>query len=122
MKEKVRAILDRNKLTPNAVRPIRLKQFIHGWVNDFKLIDMKQLLMEVDTWIRRKIRAIYWKQWKKVRTRCRMIRHCAIPEWKVHELVNCRKGPWRAALMLSSVLTNKKIARPGYITMTSYYK
>ena len=55
MKEKVRAILDRNKLTPNAVRPIRLKQFIHGWVNDFKLIDMKQLLMEVDTWIRRKI-------------------------------------------------------------------
>lgn len=122
MKEKVRAILDRNKLTPNAVRPIRLKQFIHGWVNDFKLIDMKQLLMEVDTWIRRKIRAIYWKQWKKVRTRCRMIRHCAIPEWKVHELVNCRKGPWRAALMLSSVLTNKKIARPGYISMTSYYK
>ncbi|ERL20117.1 hypothetical protein HMPREF1246_1897 [Acidaminococcus sp. BV3L6] len=40
----------------------------------------------------------------------------------MHELVNCRKGPWRAALMLSSVLTNKKIARPGYISMTSYYK
>ena len=122
MKEKVRAILDSNKPTSNEDRSIRLKQFIHGWVNDFKLIDMKQLLMEVDTWIRRKIRAIYWKQWKKVRTRYCMMRQYAIPEWKVHELVNCRKGPWRAALMLSSVLTNKKIARPGYISMTSYYK
>ena len=122
MKEKVRAILDRNKLTPNAVRPIRLKQFIHGWVNDFKLIDMKQLLMEVDTWIRRKIRAIYWKQWKKVRTRYCMMRQYAIPEWKVHELASCRKGLWRVALMLSSFLTNEEIARPGYITMTSYYK
>ena len=118
MKEKVRAILDRNKLTPNAVRPIRLKQFIHGWVNDFKLIDMKQLLMEVDTWIRRKIRAIYWKQWKKVRTRYCMMRQYAIPEWKVHELASCRKGLWRVALMLSSFLTNEEIARPGYITMT----
>ena len=55
MKEKVRAILDSNKPTSNEDRSIRLKQFIHGWVNDFKLIDMKQLLMEVDTWIRRKI-------------------------------------------------------------------
>jgi group II intron reverse transcriptase/maturase len=73
-KEKVRAILDRNKPTPNEVRPIRLKQFIQGWVNYFKLADMKQLLTETDTWIRRKIRAIYWKQWKKVRTRYRMIR------------------------------------------------
>ena len=69
---------------------------------------MKQLLTEVDTWIRRKILGNRLEQWKKVRTRCRMIRHCAIPEWKVHELVNCRKGPWRAALMLSSVLTNEK--------------
>ena len=122
MKEKVRAILDSNKPTSNEDRSIRLKQFIHGWVNDFKLIDMKQLLMEVDTWIRRKIRAIYWKQWKKVRTRYCMMRQYAIPEWKVHELASCRKGLWRVALMLSSFLTNEEIARPGYITMTSYYK
>ena len=55
MKEKVRAILDSNKPTSNEDRSIRLKQFIYGWINDFKLADMKQLLTEVDTCIRRKI-------------------------------------------------------------------
>jgi hypothetical protein len=51
-----------------------------------------------------------------------MIRQYNIPEWKVHELANCRKGVWRAALMLNAVLTNKEIARLGYTTMTSYYR
>lgn len=59
---------------------------------------------------------------KKIRTRYRMIRQYNIPEWKVHELANCRKGVWRAALMLNAVLTNKEIARLGYITMTGYYR
>lgn len=44
-----------------------------------------------------------------------------LPEWKVHELANCRKGIWRAALMLNQILTNKEIDRQGYITMSAYY-
>ena len=34
-----------------------------------------------------------------------------LPDWKVHELANCRKGIWRATLMLNNILTNKEIAR-----------
>ena len=56
-----------------------------------------------------------------VETRCRMIRRYNIPEWKVHELGNCRKGPWRAALMLNQILSDKEIASQGYMPMTSYY-
>ena len=44
-----------------------LKQFVKGWVNYFKLADMKKLLKQVDEWLRRRIRAVYWKQWKKVK-------------------------------------------------------
>jgi hypothetical protein len=82
---------------------------------------MKGLLGEVDTWIRRRIRAVYWKQWKRIKTRYRMIRRYQLPEWKVHELANCRKGPWRAALILGTVITNKEIASQGYMLMTRYY-
>ena len=78
-------------------------------------------MKNVDEWIRRRIRAVYWKQWKKLKTRYRMIRRYSIPEWKVHEMANCRKGAWRAALMLNYVLTNKEIASQGYMPMTSYY-
>ena len=41
---------------------------------------------------------------------------------RVHELANCRKGIWRAALMLNQILTKKEIARQGYISLTSYYE
>ena len=68
------------------------------------------------------IRAVYWKQWKRVRTRYKMLRALHLPEWKVHEMANCRKGTWRAAEMLNSVLTKKILVdRLGYPSMTAHY-
>ncbi len=66
-------------------------------------------------------RTIYWKQWKKVRTRMRKLRKLNLPEWVVHERANCRKGIWRAALVLNQTLTNKEIANLGYMSFTGYY-
>ena len=122
MKKRLRAITNRSKAISNEERPLILKRYVIGWVNYFKLADMKNMLRQLDEWLRRRIRAIYWKQWKKVKTRCRMIRQYNLPDWKVHELANCRKGIWRAALMLNQILTNKEIARQGYISLTSYYE
>ena len=50
---------------------MRLTQFVRGWVNYFSLADRdrKGLLKETDEWLRHKIRTIYWKQWKKVKTK-----------------------------------------------------
>jgi group II intron reverse transcriptase/maturase len=121
MKDRIRQLTSRNNGWGNEFRAMKLAQFIRGWVNYFKMADMKTLLAETDEWLRRKIRAIVWKQWKKVKTRYRMIRKYGIPEWKIHELANCRKGIWRAAVMLNSVLTNKEIINLGFMTMTDYY-
>ena len=121
MKRRLCEILNRNKGISNEARQRRYMQYIRGWLQYFKLAYMKAILENVDEWIRRRVRAVYWKQWKKVKTRYRMIRRYGIPEWKVHEMANCRKGAWRAALMLNSVLTNKEIASQGYMPMTSYY-
>lgn len=65
---------------------------------------------------------LYWRQWKRVRTRYKMLRALHLPEWKVHEMANCRKGTWRAAEMLNSVLTKKILVdRLGYPSMTAHY-
>jgi len=60
-------------------------------------------------------------EWKRVRTRYRVLAKFGLPEWKVNEMANCRKGIWRSALMLNSVLTKKDIVGLGYVTMTYYY-
>ena len=122
MRERLRAITNRNKAISNEERPRILGRYVKGWVNYFKLADMKKMLQVTDEWLRRRIRAVYWKQWKKVKTRYKMIRRYNLPDWKVHELANCRKGIWRAAMMLNQILTNKEIARQGYITLTDYYR
>jgi RNA-directed DNA polymerase len=121
MKAKLKELTSRNNGWGNEYRALKLKQFIRGWVNYFAMADMKQLLRSTDEWLRRKIRAIYWKQWKKVKTKYRMIKKFGMPEWKVHEMANCRKGVWRSAIMLNSVLTNKVIASLGYMSMADYY-
>jgi len=121
MKAKLKEITSRSNGWGNEYRALKLTQFIRGWVNYYSLADMKQLLRSTDEWLRRKIRAIYWKQWKKVKTRYRMIKKFGLPEWKVHELANCRKGIWRSAIMLNCVLTNKIIVSYGYISMADYY-
>ena len=122
MKERLRAITNRSRAISNEERPRILGRYVKGWVNYFKLAVMKKMLQVTDEWLRRKIRAVYWKQWKKIRTRYKMIRRYNLPDWNVHELANCRKGTWRAALMLNQILTNKEIARQGYITLTDYYR
>ena len=88
MKAKLKELTSRNNGWGNEYRALKLTQFIRGWVNYFGMADMKQLLKSKDEWLRRRIRAIYWKQWKKIKTRYQMIRKFGMPEWKVHEMAN----------------------------------
>ena len=69
MKAKVKLLTGRSYGVSNDDRPIQLRRFIMGWINYFKIADIKSLLKTIDEWMRRRIRMIYWKQWKKIRTR-----------------------------------------------------
>lgn len=65
MKNKIRELTDRNKGISNDVRGKKYQEYVQGWVGYFRLADMRKLLKETDEWARRRIRAVYWKQWKK---------------------------------------------------------
>ena len=121
MKERIREITQKNKGWSNDYRRQKLAEYVRGWVNYYKLADMKGLMTETDEWLRRRIRAIYWKQWKRVKTRYRNLRALKLEEWQVHQIANSRKGYWRTAQMLRVALTNKIIAKLGYISMLDYY-
>ena len=121
LRNKIRELTDRNNGMSNAKREDKYQQFVRGWVNYFKLADMKRLLKETDEWARRRIRAVYWKQWKKIRTKYRMLKVLGLEHWKAKELACSRKGYWRMAQVLNSVITNKIIVKLGYTSMLDYY-
>lgn len=121
MKDRIRELTRRNNGWSNEYRRQRLAEYVRGWINYYSMADMKGLMTETDEWLRRKIRTIYWKQWKRVRTRYRNLRALKLPEWQVHKLANSRVGYWRMGQALSCALTNKIIAQLGYISMLDYY-
>lgn len=121
MKNKIRELTDRNNGMSNAKREEKYQQFVRGWVNYFKLADMKNLLKDTDEWARRRIRAVYWKQWKKIKTKYRMLKALGMDHWKAKELACSRKGCWRMAQVLNQIFSNKIIAKLGYIPMLDYY-
>ena len=121
MRNKIRELTDRNRGISNAEREKKYQEYVRGWVNYFKLADMKKLLIETDKWARRRIRAVYWKQWKRVRTRYRILRKLKLEHWRAMELANSRCGYWRMAEVLNTVITKKIIAKLGYTAMLDYY-
>ena len=122
MRKRLRELTCRGNRWSSEERKQELKTYICGWVNYFKLADMRKLMKETDEWLRHRIRALIWKQWKRVRTRYRMLQRLHVEEWKGHEMANCRKGPWRAAMMLNSVITKERLARAGYTSMLDQYQ
>ena len=99
----------------------KYQEYVRGWVEYFRLADMKGLLDTVDKWARRRIRAVYWKQWKKIKTKYRMLKALGLEEWKVKELAYSRKGYWRMAKALNQIFSKKIIAKLGYTSMLDYY-
>ena len=111
----------RYKGISNAVREKRYQEYVRGWVEYFRLADMKELLRTTDEWARRRIRAVYWKQWKKIKTKYRMLKALGMEHWKAKELACSRKGYWRMAKVLNQIFSKKIIAKLGYLSMLDYY-
>lgn len=121
MRNKIRELTDRNNGMSNAKREEKYRQFVCGWVNYFKLADMKNLVKSTDEWARRRIRAVYWKQWKKIKTKYRMLKALGLEHWRAKELACSRRGYWRMSKVLNQIFSNKIIAKLGYTSMLDYY-
>ena len=121
MKNKIRELTDRNKGISNKKREKEYQEYVRGWVQYYRLADMKGLLKRTDEWARRRIRAVYWKQWKKIKTRYRMLKALGMEHWVAKELACSRKGYWRMAQVLNQIFSKKIIARLGYTSMSDYY-
>ena len=124
MKARIKELTSRSNGWGNARRKEALRQFITGWVNYFKLADMKSLLPKVDEWYRRRLRMIIWKQWKRIKTRLRNLIKLGIEKHKAWEHANTRKSYWRTANnpILKLSISNVRLKQAGFIFFTDYYR
>ena len=124
MKKRIREITKRNRPISSKQLADELRQFIVGWVNYYKIAKMQEFLMKIDKWMRRRIRMIYWKRWKLVRTRYRNLRVLGINHTEAIRWANTRKSYWHIAnsYILTCTLTNDRLEQFGFISSLEYYK
>ena len=70
---------------------------LRGWIQYFRLAEVKILFEELDEWLRRKLRCVIWRQWKRPRTRFKRLQAASLnPERARKSAWNGRGAWWNA--------------------------
>jgi RNA-directed DNA polymerase len=95
LKEKLREIFRRGR-GRNVGRLIEdeLTPLLRGWMNYFRLAEVKGVFDELDSWIRRKLRCLIWRQWKRPYTRAKHLMRRGLKEAQARESAGNGRGPW----------------------------
>lgn len=96
-KQQIRRLTNRNWGVSMKYQLFKTSQFIRGWINYFGIANCYQLCVDLDHWIRRRVRMAYWRQWRKPRTKVRNLMKLGV---RVQSAVACgitSKGPWRSS-------------------------
>lgn len=99
-RDKIKFITNRNRGISIDERILRLNDSIKGWINYFGIADAKRKLKLLYSWIRRRLRAFLWKQWKKVKTKYKNLVKLGISKAQAYQFANTRKGYWRISKSL----------------------
>ena len=74
-----------------------INRYTVGWTAYYSYADTPSAFEELDKWLRRRLRQIRWKEWKRARTKLRKLRAAGLPEHDARRWAFSRKGYWRIA-------------------------
>ena len=108
-KDKIRELTSRKQARSIEVILKIMKRYTVGWLGYYSIADMESHIKRLNEWIRRRIRQIYWKQWKRIKTRHDNLVKLGIDNENAWKWANSRKAYWRIAdsHILHKSLTNK---------------
>jgi group II intron reverse transcriptase/maturase len=122
LKRKLKALTRRKWSISLDERLRKLRLQIVGWVNYFRIAEMKRLLADIDSRLRMRIRVVIWKQWKVPKKRYKALRKLGATHNKARIAYS---GKGYQALCKShtihATLTNKRLESRGLVTASSHY-
>ena len=122
-KDKLREILSRSNPMTLEQRIIKLNQVNIGWINYYGIAKCKGIAVQLDKWIKLRLRMCIWKQWKKVKTRYKNLKKLGLNHYQAIKFANTRKGYWRVAnsAILKTTLTNQFFNDLGLKSLACQY-
>src|SRR5262245_3512637 len=94
LKPKLRGVLfrGRGRCLADTVQALNLAT--RGWVAYFRMAEVTQAFEDLDKWLRRKLRCIIWRQWKRPRTRIRELHRAGLDIARARASALNGRGPW----------------------------
>jgi len=106
-------------------RTIReLSPILRGWGHYFRLADVEGVFEELDEWIRRRLRVLLWRQWKRPRTRFNELRKRGLDEARAATSAYNGFGPWwnAGASHMNQVVPVGMFAEMGLVNLLDQHR
>ena len=96
-----------------------LNPLLRGWINYFRLTEAKGVLEELDGWMRRRLRCLLWRQWKRRGTKARKLRALGLDAERAHHSASNGQGPWwnAGASHMNQALPAKYFTAKGLVSL-----
>ena len=123
-KNRLRAITKRNRGVNVRKVMQEIKVYMTGWLNYYGIASLKTKMREWDEWLRHRIRAYIWKQWKKPKTKRKNLMKLGVPEYYAHMAANSHRGYWFTVNTgaVTRGITNERLTRAGFFERSPAYE
>jgi RNA-directed DNA polymerase len=124
LKDKLREVFRKGR-GRNIERVIKeLNTKLVGWLNYFKLTEVKIVFEKLDEWIRRKLRCILWRQWKRRKTRFKRLMKRGLDRQRAKASSNNGHGPWwnAGASHMNAAYTKPDFQKMGLVSLLDKFE
>jgi group II intron reverse transcriptase/maturase len=121
LKARLRRLTSRRWGVAMATRLAALGRFMAGWSAYFALAETPSVFDELDEWLRRRLRQVRWKEWKRFAARRRNLVALGIPDRLARQWASSQKGYWRlsGSAPLQRAMPNAYWAALGLVPLST---
>ena len=122
-KRKLKNLTKRNKSISISTRIKQINPVVRGWINYFRIADMKIAIHYIGGHLRRRIRCLIWKQWKTCNNRYKNLVKLGITKGTAKGLSYTRKSYWYVSRTntIELALSNKRLSDKGLLSPEEHY-
>ena len=105
-------------------RIMKLNEVQRGWVNNYRMASIQNKLIELDGWLRNRLRYCIWHHWKKSERKRKNLIRLGVEQGQAYAWSRSRMGGWAIAQspILGTTITIERLKKRGYVPSLEIYK
>ena len=120
---KLKQLTDRSWSISLDNRIKKINYVVRGWINYFRIANMRQKIIDIDQHLRTRIRVVIWKQWKKTLRRYKALRQLGLTHELAFNCANTRKGYYQICktTYIQFAINNERLRKRGLVFLLDQY-